>query len=180
MANVVLRAMEPEDLDLLYQIENDTKLWNIGLTNVPYSRYVLHDYIATSSGDIYTDKQVRLIIENEEHQTIGLVDIMNFNPQNRRAEMGIVVQEAFRQKGYGKDAIQKVMRYAKEVLHLHKLYVVVNSSQKLTIGLFLRMGFKETCQLTDWLYDGEVYHDATLLQCCLSSENKQSNICNCL
>ena len=172
MANVVLRAMEPEDLDLLYQIENDTKLWNIGLTNVPYSRYVLHDYIATSSGDIYTDKQVRLIIENEEHQTIGLVDIMNFNPQNRRAEMGIVVQEAFRQKGYGKDAIQKVMRYAKEVLHLHQLYVVVNSSQKFTIGLFLRIGFKETCQLTDWLYDGEVYHDATLLQCCLSFENK--------
>lgn len=172
MANVVLRAMEPEDLDLLYQIENDTKLWNIGLTNVPYSRYVLHDYIATSSGDIYTDKQVRLIIENEERQTIGLVDIMNFNPQNRRAEMGIVVQEAFRQKGYGKDAIQKVMRYANEVLHLHQLYVVVNSSQKFTIGLFLRMGFKETCQLTDWLYDGEVYHDATLLQCCLSSENK--------
>lgn len=172
MANVVLRAMEPEDLDLLYQIENDTKLWNIGLTNVPYSRYVLHDYIATSSGDIYTDKQVRLIIENEEHQTIGLVDIMNFNPQNRRAEMGIVVQEAFRQKGYGKDAIQKVMRYAKEILHLHQLYVVVNSSQKTTIGLFLRMGFKETSQLTDWLYDGEVYHDATLLQCCLSFENK--------
>lgn len=172
MANVVLRAMEPEDLDLLYQIENDTKLWNIGLTNVPYSRYVLHDYIATSSGDIYTDKQVRLIIENEEYQTIGLVDIMNFNPQNRRAEMGIVVQEAFRQKGYGKDAIQKVMKYAKEVLHLHQLYVVVNSSQKFTIGLFLRMGFKETCQLTDWLYDGEVYHDATLLQCCLSFENK--------
>ena len=172
MANVVLRAMEPEDLDLLYQIENDTKLWNIGLTNVPYSRYVLHDYIATSSGDIYTDKQVRLIIENEEHQTIGLVDIMNFNPQNRRAEMGIVVQEAFRQKGYGKDAIQQVMRYAKEVLQLHQLYVVVNSSQKLTIGLFLRMGFKETCHLKDWLYDGEVYHDATLLQCCLSSANK--------
>lgn len=172
MANVVLRAMEPEDLDLLYQIENDTKLWNIGLTNVPYSRYVLHDYIATSSGDIYTDKQVRLIIEDEEHQTIGLVDIMNFNPQNRRAEMGIVVQEAFRQKGYGKDAIQKVMRYAKEILHLHQLYVVVNFSQKRTIGLFLRMGFKETCQLTDWLYDGELYHDATLLQCCLSSENK--------
>lgn len=172
MANVVLRAMEPEDLDLLYQIENDTKLWNIGLTNVPYSRYVLHDYIATSSGDIYTDKQVRLIIENEERQTIGLVDIMNFNPQNRRAEMGIVVQEAFRQKGYGKDAIQKVMRYAKEILHLHQLYVVVNFSQKPTIGLFLHMGFKETCQLKDWLYDGELYHDATLLQCCLSSENK--------
>ena len=49
---VKLRAMEPEDLDLLYSIENDMVLWNVGTTNVPYSRYVLHDYIANSSCDI--------------------------------------------------------------------------------------------------------------------------------
>ena len=34
-----LRAIEPEDLDLLYQIENNTELWQVGATNVPYSRY---------------------------------------------------------------------------------------------------------------------------------------------
>ena len=38
-----LRAIEPEDLDLLYQIENDSSLWDVGTTNVPYSRYTLHD-----------------------------------------------------------------------------------------------------------------------------------------
>ena len=27
--SVTLRAMEPEDLDVLYQIENDRSLWNI-------------------------------------------------------------------------------------------------------------------------------------------------------
>ena len=59
---VTLRAMEPEDLDLLYRIENDRQLWDVGSTNVPYSRYVLHDYIANSSGDVYTDRQVRLIV----------------------------------------------------------------------------------------------------------------------
>ena len=31
-----LRAMEPEDLDVLYQIENNQKLWDVGTTNVPY------------------------------------------------------------------------------------------------------------------------------------------------
>ena len=60
---VTLRAIEPEDLDLLYLIENDTKLWHVGATNVPYSRYTLHDYIATSSDDNYADRQVRLKIE---------------------------------------------------------------------------------------------------------------------
>ena len=29
-----LRAIEPEDLDLLYQIENDQSLWKVGATNV--------------------------------------------------------------------------------------------------------------------------------------------------
>ena len=45
MNQVHLRAIEPEDLDLLYRIENDVKLWNVGITNVPYSRYALHDYV---------------------------------------------------------------------------------------------------------------------------------------
>ena len=69
--------MEPEDLDLLYQIENDKNLWGVGATNVPYSRYVLHDYVANSSGDIYTDKQVRLMVDCQQ-QTIGIVDLINF------------------------------------------------------------------------------------------------------
>ena len=39
---VRLRAIEPEDLDTLYKIENDRTLWGIGPTNVPYSRFALH------------------------------------------------------------------------------------------------------------------------------------------
>ena len=59
---VRLRAMEPEDLELLYQIENEPELWQVGCTNVPYSRYLLRDFITRSTGDIYTDKQVRLCL----------------------------------------------------------------------------------------------------------------------
>ena len=62
---VHLRAIEPEDLDLLYRIENDRSLWNVGTSNVPYSRYTLHDYIANASDDIYADRQVRMMVENE-------------------------------------------------------------------------------------------------------------------
>ena len=87
-----LRAMEPEDLDLLYKVENDVSLWGVGVTNVPYSRYTLHNYIANAVGDIYTDKQVRLMIENQNHETVGIVDITDFDPRHMRAELGIVIQ----------------------------------------------------------------------------------------
>ena len=101
---VRLRAIEPEDLDLLYQIENDRRLWKVGTTNVPYSRYTLHDYVATSADDIYTDRQVRLIIENEQGETVGMADLMNFCPQHVRAELGIVVLDAKRRQGYASAA----------------------------------------------------------------------------
>ena len=58
---VRLRAMEPEDLESLYQIENDPELWQVGCTNVPYSRYLLRDFITHSTGDIDTEIQVWLM-----------------------------------------------------------------------------------------------------------------------
>ena len=73
-----LRAMEPEDLDVLYQIENNQKLWDVGTTNVPYSRFALQNYIVSQTNDIFADRQLRLMIENEEGQTIGIIDIINF------------------------------------------------------------------------------------------------------
>ena len=82
-----LRAMEPEDLDVLYQIENNQKLWDVGTTNVPYSRYALQNYIVSQTNDIFADRQLRLMIENEEGQTIGIIDIINFEPQHQRAEV---------------------------------------------------------------------------------------------
>ena len=60
--NIRLRALELEDLDFLYHIENDDRLWELGVSNVPYSRRVLLDYITSASADIYVDNQVRLIV----------------------------------------------------------------------------------------------------------------------
>lgn len=159
-----LRAMEPEDLDLLYDIENDTKLWDVGVTNVPYSRFVLHDYIARSSSDIYTDRQVRLMVENAEREVVGMVDMVNFDPRHMRAEIGIVIACAHRRRGYASAALEKVAEYARSVLHLHQLYIVADNGNKASVGLFGKMGYRITAELKDWLYDGKEYHSAVLMQ----------------
>ncbi|MBP5571012.1 MAG: GNAT family N-acetyltransferase [Prevotella sp.] len=162
--NIRLRAIEPEDLDILYEIENDRRLWDVGATNVPYSRYSLHNYIASQTNDIFADRQLRLMIENEDGQTIGIVDLMNFDPQHQRAEIGIVVMTPWRRKGYAKEVIAQIVKYSNERLHLHQLYAFVATDNEASLRLFRKSGFVSGSVLTDWLFDGCDYHDALLVQ----------------
>ena len=164
MKQVKLRAMEPEDLELLYEIENDTDLWPIGTTNVPYSRYVLHDYIAQASADIYTDKQVRLIIETESQYTIGLIDLVNFNPQHNRAELGIIIKKDYQRQGWGTLALQQLIAYATTTLHLHQIYAIVAETNIACCHLLLKQGFKNNAILQQWLRTDKGYLNALLMQ----------------
>jgi diamine N-acetyltransferase len=159
-----LRAIEPEDLDLLYRIENDVKLWNVGITNVPYSRYTLRDYVANASDDIYTDRQVRMMVENDRHEVVGIVDLVSFDPSNCRAEVGLIILDAFRRQGYGSRTLEAVAEYALSVVHLHQLYAYVDVTNEASLRLFQKMGYKTSTTIKDWLYDGKNYRDAVLMQ----------------
>lgn len=164
LPKVRLRAMEPEDLDLLYSVENDTEVWSVGNTSVPYSRYVLHDYIANTVNDIYTDCQVRLIVENEHEQTVGVVDLVNFDAHHRRAEVSLVLHRDHRGKGYGAATLRRIHDYALRTLHLHQLFAIVEEDNEASLTLFRNMGYDHENVLHEWLYDGTNYHNAVLLQ----------------
>jgi len=97
---LLLRAPEPEDLELLYKWENDTRLWEYGNTTAPYSRFSLRQYLAESKQDIYADKQMRLMVLLRQSQTvIGMADLYDFDPFHRRAGVGILIDDDQRKKG---------------------------------------------------------------------------------
>lgn len=160
---VTLRAIEPEDLDELYNIENDQELWNVGNNNMPYSRFALHEYIANITGDIYVDQQLRLMICDEHGHTVGMIDLANFNPQHQRAEVGIVIRKDRRDKGYGLAAIKQLIDYSQRILHIHQLYVMVCMDNIKCIKAFEEAGFRRQAILKEWLYDGEGFKDIILL-----------------
>lgn len=162
--SIRLRAMEPEDLDLLYRIENNIELWGVSATNVPYSRYALHDYIANATGNIYTDLQVRLMVENLDGNVVGIIDLVDFDAKNNRAEIGLVIEREYRRKGYAASVLTAIADYALEVLHLHQLYAYISVDNKPTLQLFRKMGYVESACVRDWLFDGRSYHDAVLMQ----------------
>ena len=163
--HVILRAMEPEDLDTLYKIENNQELWAVSATNVPYSRFALHEYVETNTNDIYADKQVRLMIDNDAGETVGIIDLMNFSPQHSRAEVGIVIMKPHRQKGDATAAMEKLVAYARQTLHLHQLFLVTECDNENCLLLFEKLGFEKTALLKQWLQQKEgVYKDACLMQ----------------
>ncbi|PQJ23517.1 GNAT family N-acetyltransferase, partial [Tenacibaculum sp. SG-28] len=60
--HIRLRALEPEDLEFLFQIENNETFWEVSHTLIPFSKYILKQYIANAHQDIYEAKQLRLLI----------------------------------------------------------------------------------------------------------------------
>lgn len=65
---ITLRALEPEDLDILYKWENDSRLWQNGSTLTPYSKFALRDYLENSLQDIFQSRQLRLMVEEKQRQ----------------------------------------------------------------------------------------------------------------
>ena len=163
MTEVRLRAIEPEDLEEIYNIENQLEMWTVGYSNAPYSRYLLHDYIANTTSDIYAERQLRLMVENEKGEIVGIADLNDFEPRHNRAEMGIVVKKDERGKGYARAMVEKLLEYARTVIHLHQVYVVISESNESALHLFREMGFYDKNVLEDWIFDGQKYRNAVFL-----------------
>ena len=82
--DIVLRALEPSDLDFLYALENDEAVWEISNTTTPYSRHVLKQYLDNSQQDIYSAKQLRMVITlASDESAIGFVDLFDFEPNTK-------------------------------------------------------------------------------------------------
>lgn len=158
-----LRALEPEDLELLYTLENDPDLWETSESDAPYSKYMLKQYIAQGPA-FFTSGELRLIIEinNKESgqpETIGIVDLTNYAPQSARAQIGIAILKKYRHNGYGHKALQLMEHLAVSKLHLHTLYAYVSTQNEPSVHLFNRNGYTSIGILPDWFYYNGKYED---------------------
>lgn len=159
-----LRSPEPEDLDLIYAMENDTALWCVGSTILPYSRHTLRAYLQQSQQDLYTERQARFIIELHDKKRVGMIDLVNFDPHNKRVEVCIGLLHEFRGQGIGRSALEVICSYSFCFLHLHQIYAYIPIDNAHSRSLFCSAGFKETAILKDWLLaDGE-YKDIVIAQ----------------
>ena len=163
--HVALRAMEPEDLEVMYRMENDPKSWDVTNFSVPYSKYVLRHYIEDSQCDMFADRQLRLmIIERSSQQVAGTIDITDFAPMHGRGEVGIAVLKEFQGKGYAREALQLLCDYAFNFLAVKQLVAHVGVDNEVSLHLFEFCGFARCGLLKEWWCVGGDYKDVVLLQ----------------
>ncbi|MFM7216494.1 MAG: GNAT family N-acetyltransferase [Bacteroidota bacterium] len=171
---VRLRALEPSDLNRLYRWENDTSIWSVSGTMAPFSRFVLEEFVNQAHQDIYTNKQLRLMIdlkyvgdaeEEGELKTIGCVDLFEFDPRNRRAGLGILIADrADRGKGFATEALHLALEYSFQVLDLHQLYCNVRVDNQSSVALFKKSGFEVAGLKQDWIHENGRFFDEYIMQ----------------
>ncbi len=149
--HIYLRALESSDLELLYISENDTAVWKVSNTITPFSKDVLELYLHSAHQDIYTNKQLRLMIcLNHNHTPIGTIDLFDFDPMNLRVGVGVLIFEEFRRKGYASEAIDLVKKYTQETLMMNQLFCNISSSNSESIALFEKAGFEKIGTKKQW------------------------------
>lgn len=164
--HIYLRALEPEDLEFVYQLENDESVWEISQTQTPYSRFLIRQYLENAQQDIYEAKQLRLAIcKNDSFQAIGLIDLFDFDAKNKRAGIGILIQkEENRQNGFGRQALELLIHYAFERLEVHQLYANIATINEASIALFTTFGFECVGIKKEWNFQNGIYSDEALYQ----------------
>lgn len=162
--NSNLRALEPEDLDFLFSSENNESFWEISGTQTPYSKYILQKYIENAHQDIYEAKQFRFVICNTKNIPVGMIDLFDFSPLNKRVGVGILILPKYQGKGYGSEALEMIIGYSFSYLDVHQIYANITADNNKSIDLFEKFNFKKTGIKKDWIYANDSYKDEILYQ----------------
>ena len=151
---LILRALEPSDVDLLYNWENNEKLWHLSNVITPFSRFTLEQYILNSHQDIYTTKQLRLMIDKkspDQIDTIGSIDLFDFDPSNKRAGIGILITDDEQNKGYASEALELLINYCFNTLQLHQIYCNISEDNQTSLKLFKKHNFTLVGLKKEWI-----------------------------
>ena len=141
--HIYFRALESSDLELLYSTENDVSIWKVSNTVTPFSKDVLELYLNSAHQDIYTNKQLRLLIcLNGSHTPVGTIDLFEFEPTHLRVGVGVLIFEEFRKKGYALEAIELIKQYAKDILFMNQVFCNISATNIESIRLFEKCGFQ--------------------------------------
>ncbi len=140
-AEIKLRTLKDTDLDFLFSLENDKSLWAVSGTTESFSLVQLANYISHAKQDIAIAEQFRFVID-WQGKAIGCIDLYEYNFKKQNAGVGIVILKEYRGKGFAKQSLALLIKYAWEKLHLKQLHTGIFSDNKASLALFQSVGFE--------------------------------------
>jgi diamine N-acetyltransferase len=160
----ILRALEPDDIDILYDTENDKSLWKYSNTSSPFSKHSLKKFIENSHLDIIEHKQVRLVLSDKNNSPFGFIDLFKYDMINKRAGVGVIIFEKYRSRGFGSISLDLIENYVKKYIPIHQLYANISSENIESIKLFEKHNYLKVGNKKDWIYYNNKYFNELLYQ----------------
>jgi len=162
---ILLRKPEPEDLEFLFSLENNPDFWFFSDTRTPFSKWQIKQHIENTVYDIFTNKELRLIIEQKANKNpVGIIDLFEFDPIHHRAGVGILINKNSQNNHIASQALSLIIDYCFRILDLHQIWCNIDAENQISINLFVSKGFKQCGNLTDWKKNKTTYSDVRVFQ----------------
>ena len=162
---VQLRPVKKNDAHLLLMWENDPEILSVSPHNVPYTIDDIHLFIDNQLQSQPLDQFRYMICLNND--PIGTLDLSDISINDKYAFVGVLIaEEKNRQKGYAKNALIKLEKYAKE-RGLIQLYAWIHHKNLASRKLFESVGYKIVETRDESLLNIDDYLKAELLVKCL-------------
>ncbi|MDR1951039.1 MAG: GNAT family N-acetyltransferase [Bacteroidales bacterium] len=161
---IILKALEPLDVQTLLKWENNKEIWNISETVEPLSKYKLDTYIKqTLTFDVFGLRQLRLMIrlvidaDLDITEPIGTIDLFEFDPIHKHGGIGIMLLKEYQGQGIGKIVLDQFLPYVFEKVQLHSVYANVSETNINSIKLFENYGFSKVAEYKEFLYENNQF-----------------------
>jgi ribosomal-protein-alanine N-acetyltransferase len=151
-----LRFLTAADVPALYRMYSDPhamRFWS----SAPWDNMQLAEaYFAAAQAGYESGDLLRMGIE-VDGQLAGIVNLYGFNRQNRRCDIGYMLDRAFWGKGYMQEAMAALLDYAFRVLRLHRIEADIDPRNTASAKLLKSMHFVHEGHMRErWIVNGEI------------------------
>ncbi|MDW6094660.1 spermidine N1-acetyltransferase [Vibrio rhizosphaerae] len=155
-SELYLRALERQDLRFIHNLNNNRNIMSYWFEE-PYESF--DELEELYNKHIHDNAERRFVVENENKQLIGLVELIEINYIHRSAEFQIIITPEYQGRGYALDLINKALDYSFTILNLHKIYLHVAIDNEVALYLYRKAGFVEEGHLIEEFFINGRYQD---------------------
>ena len=161
---LLLRPLRADDAPGMYAIYSDPETMRY------WSSQVVKN-LEAAAGIVGDDLRLQLdgsaafwaVVLPKTGRVIGKFSLFYINPENRRAEIGYVLNRQFWGKGYGTEILDAMIATAFDVFHLHRLEADIDPDNAASLALLKKFGFREEGLFRERWLMGNEWRDSILM-----------------
>lgn len=153
---IVLRAIEENDADLLYKMINDPEMERMVVGwSFPVSKSEQIQWIHTQKSN---SSNMRYIVEMDK-KAVGMASLTKLDFKNSVCELNIKLDSDAKGKGIGYRTINLLLNYCFNELNIHCATAEILDYNIPSQKLFTKCGFKKEGVLRNRVFKNGEYHD---------------------